>query len=189
MAAASSQSARDRNGSLLARATCPWWRTRARTRSLICLPAKCVSVGPIERDTQSCSFRTKSIRVWHAPLSIVGSFECSVKRTFFSFFRCMCKVIRREGKSRILNAAGGGSRDLERDFRLQVWSNLKGFAVALFDFRSVVRKRIFEDFFSIVEESLLFVFNIYTCVYIGTWDVVIYWYLNIVEIIIVYMVI
>lgn len=90
---------------------------------------------------------------------------------------------------RILNAAGGGSRDLERDFRLQVWSNLKGFAVALFDFRSMVRKRIFEDFFSIVEESLLFVFNIYTCVYIGTWDVVIYWYLNIVEIIIVYMVI
>lgn len=132
MAAASSQSARDRNGPLLARATCPWWRTRARTRSLICLPA---SVCQLARSnvTQSCSFRTKSVR--HAPLSIVGSFECSVKRTFFSFFGACAKWFEGKGRARdcfgrILNAAGGF-----REFRLQVWSNLEGFVVALFDFR------------------------------------------------------
>lgn len=172
MAAASSQSARDRNGPLLARATCPWWRTRARTRSLICLPA---SVCQLARSNviQSCSFR----RVFdtHRYRSLDPS---SVQwRELSSLFSVHVQSDSKGREEQEIVSEGFWTRlvDLEsfvyrfeaiwRDSPFSIFGFRKNFEVMC----TRERKRIFEDFFWIVEESLLFVFNIYVCIYI-------YWY-------------
>lgn len=101
MAAASSQSARDRSGSLLGRATCPWRRTRARTREARFVYQPCVSW--LETRTWYEVVRREREREWsfQAPFSIVGSpkrfFGVQWRNLFFFFFFFWCtwKVIRR----------------------------------------------------------------------------------------------
>lgn len=178
MAAASSQSARDRSGSLLARATCPWCRTRGRTRSLICLPAVC----QLARDSNVIRSKSYS-REWSfqiTSLSIVGSWEFSVfsEEICFSFFFFFFLVhVQSDSKKRnrcfrwrILYA--GGSRDLEsfvRRFEV-IWSNSRS---PLFDFLSMVSmgwSRCLEKFWRIVEETKV-CYLWYIC--IGIWDVMI----------------
>lgn len=130
MAAASSQSARDRSGSLLGRATCPWRRTRARTREARFVYQPCVSW--LETRTWYEVVRREREKEWsfQAPFSIVGSpkrfFGVQWRNLFFFFFFFLVHVESDSKKRNRIFVRGFWTRlDLEslvHRFEL-IWSN------------------------------------------------------------------